>query len=640
MEDASPPSETNPSRGPVSDLEAHVPADWWHTLFGPEYLLTDADVLDDENTRQEVDRVTHLLGLSLDDHILDLCCGQGRHALELARRGFTQVKGLDSSGYLLDKARETASRESLEAAFCEGDSRMLPYADDTFNAVLLMGNSFGYFEHAEDDRTVLGEVRRVLKPAGQVLIDLTSGSYMRRHFEPRSWEWLDDDHFVCRERSLTDDGRRLVSREVITHVKKGVQTDQFYAERLYNRQELQDLLIQTGFRDVAFAGASSTTSTRNQDLGMMARRFMMTARPARSGSDDRRPSAPGRHVAVVMGDPSLPDETKRGDAFGEADFEVIDRLKEALDTLPDYHFTYLNDHHTLINDLQDLRGEADFVFNLCDEGFWNQPLQELHVPALLDMLGLPYSGAGPQCLAHCYDKSLVRGVARELGVPVAPACYLEAGQPVPSSFDLAFPVLVKPNAADSSIGITQNSVARTKQELAKAVASVQEQVGSDCPLLIEQFLTGKDLTVSLLGNPESELTVLPITEEDYSGLPEGLPPLCGYEAKWMPDSPYYMSTEKTRPAELPGSMRESLVAACKQLFARLACRDYARFDWRLDPDGRPYLLEVNPNPGWCWDGHMALQARHAGLNYPRFLCRILDATADRIDVTKHGGPPC
>ena len=175
--------------GPLSDLERHLPADWWRTLFNSLYLKTDGDIVENpENTSREVDQVIKALALEPNDKILDLCCGQGRIALELARRGFTNVEGLDRSRYLIQKAKAQSKKENLPVKFREGDARKLPYQPDTFDVVMIPGNSFGYFETPQDDVRVLREVFRVLKPWGKILIDIADGEYMRRRFKPRSWE--------------------------------------------------------------------------------------------------------------------------------------------------------------------------------------------------------------------------------------------------------------------------------------------------------------------------------------------------------------------------------------------------------------------------------------------------------------------
>ena len=146
--------------------------------------------------------------------------------------------------------------------------------------------------------------------------------------------------------------------------------------------------------------------------------------------------------------------------------------------------------------------------------------------------------------------------------------------------------------------------------------------------MVEQFLTGKDLTIGIIGNPPDNYLVLPILEEDYSNLPPELPRICGYEAKWQPDSPYW--NIKSIKAELPDEIVLTIENCSLKLFERLECRDYVRFDWRLDKDGNPKLLEVNPNPGWCWDGHLAKMAKFGGLNYQQMLERIISTAEKRF----------
>ena len=110
--------------GPVSDLERHLPAEWWRTLFNSIYLKTDADVVEnDANTVREIDLLVRAAGLEPNDKILDLCCGQGRHSMELARRGFRNVTGVDRSRYLVRLARKRAKTLNLELNFHEGDAR-------------------------------------------------------------------------------------------------------------------------------------------------------------------------------------------------------------------------------------------------------------------------------------------------------------------------------------------------------------------------------------------------------------------------------------------------------------------------------------------------------------------------------------
>jgi D-alanine-D-alanine ligase len=248
---------------------------------------------------------------------------------------------------------------------------------------------------------------------------------------------------------------------------------------------------------------------------------------------------------------------------------------------------------------------------------------------VLEILGLPYTGGGPQCLAFCYDKSLVRGIAKEMDIPVADAFFIKAED---STFELpfGFPVIVKPNFGDSSFGITQRCVAYSIEQLVNAISEIREKFGYEKPILVEEFLPGKDFTVGIIGNPPESYTALPIIQEDYSALPPDLPKICGYEAKWMPDSPYW--NIKSIPADLSEETEKFVLECCLRLFERLDCRDYARFDWRIDSQGNPKILEVNPNPGWCWDGHLAKMANIAGISYSELLGTILHAAEERLHL--------
>lgn len=621
--------------GPIFNFEEHLQPDWWRHIFNPIYLKTDADVIGDQQiTTTEVDLFLEILKLSPESKILDLCCGQGRHSLELARRGFTYIRGLDRSHYLIQKAKTQAKKEGLPIKFREGDARKLPFPTDSFDVVTILGNSFGYFETIQDDVRVLKEIFRVLKPWGRLLIDVADGEYLRSNFQPRSWEWIDKKYFVCRERSFSLDKQRLITREIVNHVEKGIIVDQFYAERIYTKDSLADVMKTSGFSDVSFYGTISADSKRNQDLGMMERRIILTAVVRKKWSPIKRKKEEIKNVVVVLGDPKKPDPLKPLGLFDEDDFFTIDQLKGALRELEqtyNYQFAYLNNHDTIIPDLLKLKEKqkVDYVFNLCDEGYLNDPRKELNIPALMDILGIPYTGAIAQCLAFCYDKSLVRGIAKEMGIPVPEAIFIK---PEDTTFEIPFPfpVIVKPNFGDSSFGITQRCVVNTPEELLNAILEIREKFGYDKPILIEEFLIGKDLSLGVIGNSPGSYNVLPIIEEDYSLLPPELPRICGYEAKWLPDSPYW--NIKSVPAKLPEEMEKSIVDSCLKLFERLEVKDYGRFDWRIDAEGTPKILEVNPNPGWCWDGHLAKMAKFAGMSYAEMIGKILHSAERRIGI--------
>ena len=614
--------------GPVGDLEAHLPAEWWRKLFNALYVKTDGDVVENiENTRREVDFIMSAAAIQPHSAILDLCCGQGRHCLELARRGFKNVQGVDRSRYLIRLAKKRAQNEGLAVSFKEGDARNPRLPESTFDCVAIMGNSFGYFSNKKDDEKVLTMVGRMLRPSGQIVLDITDGAYMAEHFDRRSWEWIDEHHFVCRERSISKEGDRLISREVIVHDESGVIADQFYAERLYTKDGIAKLLEKCGFRNVRHHGIAEAQSDRDQDLGMMARRILLTADAPQLPARKAKTRMQQIDVTVLLGDPRLPDQVKRGGTFNPEDLDTVRKLQDALSELPQYKFRFLDNHATLERDLGALR--TDLVMNLCDEGWNNDPFKELHVPALLDVLGLPYTGAAAPALAACYDKGLVRAVAASLDVPVPLETYVRPGDQG-ATLPSVFPAILKPNYGDSSQGITKDAVVSNQSALLDYLERLRTEFPRR-PVLVQEYLPGAEYSVSLVGNPDQGLRALPILEVDFSRLDPKLPKILGYESKWEPESPYWTQI-KYHEAQLPDHIQSQMIEHSARLFERLGCREYARFDFRADAKGEVKLLEVNPNPGWCWDGKLNIMAGFAGIRYSELLGQILAAAEERCGI--------
>jgi D-alanine-D-alanine ligase len=609
--------------GRIADFEAHVRPDWWRAIFDDLYLKTDGDVFEnDGNTRADVEAVIDAIALEPDDRVLDLCCGQGRHSLELARRGFRDVTGIDLSHFLIDLARRRARDGDLRIDFLEGDARWSGGEPGQYDAAVILGNSFGYFAGAEDDAALLRNARRLLRPGGRLALDLVDGDWLRQNFEPRSWEWLDTRSLVCRERALSADGDRLITREIVMKIEGGVAADRFFAERLYGRARISALLEELGFEAVGVRELADAQSDGAGDLGMMARRVLVTARAA-GGC---------REVAVVMGDPRRPDKVKPGGGFGAAERETAVALRAALARLEDYRFRFITDHGSLVSSLQSRR--PDLVLNLCDEGYNNDALLEAHIPAMLDVLGIPYTGAGPACLATCYDKSLVTGMARLIGVPVPREILIGAEDPL-TTIAGPLPALIKPCFGDNSVGIDASSVVKTEAQAREALRRLRTLLPG-VPLLMQEYLAGAEYSVGVIGNPDQSLEPLPILEVDYSGLDRKLPPILAYASKWDPRSPYSTQIRYTR-ATLPAVAEGRLVEQVTRLFRRLGCRDYVRVDFRADAQGEIKLLEVNPNPGWCWDGKLNKMAALAGIDYAGLLRRILEAAERRIAATPAPG---
>jgi D-alanine-D-alanine ligase len=332
-------------------------------------------------------------------------------------------------------------------------------------------------------------------------------------------------------------------------------------------------------------------------------------------------------VTVILGDSRLPDRVKLGGRFEAEHFAVIEQLKDALGTLADYAFTYADDHARLLDDLSAAR--PPFVLNLCDEGLRNEAQQELHVPALLEALGIPYSGAAPACLALCLDKSIARAVAAELGIVVPQEIHIAHPEAVDAAQLAArpYPAFVKPALADGSFGIGPESFVETPAAAAEQIRRLGRLIGG-LPVLMQEFLPGREWSVTLIGNPGAGLEALPILEADYRALAPALPPIQPYAAKWDRASPYWDGFD-FRPARLDGAESARLIAMSAQLFERLSCRDYARFEFRADAAGTVKLLEVNPNPSWACDSEMTQAAELAGLSYGGLLDKVLAAARAR-----------
>ena len=448
--------------GPVADLEAHLPEEWWRKLFNALYVKTDGDVVENlENTRREVDFIVASAAIQPHSHILDLCCGQGRHCLELARRGFKHVMGLDRSRYLVRLAKKRAQSEGLQVLFKEGDARNPRLPENSIDCVAIMGNSFGYFSNKQDDEKVLTAVGKILRPSGQLVLDITDGGHMHENFEKRSWEWIDEHHFVCRERTISQDGERLISREVIVHDEMGVIADQFYAERLYTRESIGKLLDKSGFRNVRHHGHAEALSDRDQDLGMMARRILLSAdAPQSPGAQEGQAAGARRHRGDGRPSPARPGQARRHLQSGRPGHRAqaqgrTGRAAELQVPLPRQprHAGARPVRPAHRPDLQPVRRRLQ-----------QRPLQGAARPAMLEVLGMGYTGAGPAALAACYDKGLVRAVAQGLDVPVPLESYVRPGDQG-ATLPSVFPALLKPNQGDSSQGITKDSVVTNEKAL-------------------------------------------------------------------------------------------------------------------------------------------------------------------------------
>jgi D-alanine-D-alanine ligase len=339
-------------------------------------------------------------------------------------------------------------------------------------------------------------------------------------------------------------------------------------------------------------------------------------------------------VIVLLGDPRLPDPSKREGSFHDEDFATRDAMKAAFASLPGYAFRYLDDHATILDDLR--ADPPQFVVNFCDTGFRNNPVHELNLPAYLEMLGLPYSGAPPAAMVLAWDKSIARAVAAMAGIAVPLEVSIGPQDDIAAALPAHYPAFVKPACGDGSVGITREAIVRDRGEAERRVRAVQAQLPGRA-VLVQEFLSGTEYSVGVIGNPDRGLTVLPPLEVDYTALDPSLPPLLGFESKAMPDSPYW-SQVRFREARLEPPARAAIESAAKALFERLGLRDYGRFDFRADAQGRIKFLECNPNPAWANDGKLAYMAGFAGIAYPDMLRMVLESAQTRAAAARIGAP--
>ena len=217
---------------------------------------------------EEVEQVLTLLDLQAGAKVCDLCCGVGRHSLELARRGF-EVTGVDRTARYLARARARVKDEGLNIEFVEADARSFS-RPEAFDVVLNLFTSFGYFENDDDNRKMLENIYASLKPTGRLVVEIMGKEALARVFRERDWHEL-DDAILLEERKLSEDWRRIENRWIL--LKDGRQHERRFSLRLYSAVELKDLLKQCGFRQVDIYG-----SLGGQPYDQNAKRLVVVAR--------------------------------------------------------------------------------------------------------------------------------------------------------------------------------------------------------------------------------------------------------------------------------------------------------------------------------------------------------------------------
>jgi D-alanine-D-alanine ligase len=275
---------------------------------------------------------------------------------------------------------------------------------------------------------------------------------------------------------------------------------------------------------------------------------------------------------------------------------------------------------------------ADLVFNLT-ESYAGDDTKEMNVAAYMDLLGLPYTGAGPHAHFLAQDKATAKKMFHfhEIRTPFFATAY--RGN-IDHAHDVKFPLIVKPQSEDGSIGIDAAAVVTGVKELMERVEYVQNEF--DSPALIEEYIEGREIYASVLGSYE-KTEVLPLVELDLSKLPRGTPKIASRDVKFETDSKAYKLTKSTIAEDLDEATVQKLSETALAAYRAVKLRDYGRIDMRLTSDGEVYVIEANPNP-WLSSKHeFAMAAKKSGRSYTQLIGEIVEMALERTRRTANSG---
>ena len=338
------------------------------------------------------------------------------------------------------------------------------------------------------------------------------------------------------------------------------------------------------------------------------------------------------HIALVYNEPAPSHYYAKGEALAVT--SVMDSVKAVEESLIARGHTVDRlglkpPWELVVSTLQQV--EADLVFNLF-EGFEGRSETEWMLAHELETLGLAFTGASSQALALCLDKAKAKECLLRHGVATARYQLLDtAGL---GEFSLPFPVIVKPMKEDASHGLTSRSVVYDIQALAQQVGYVEQEYGT--PVLVEQFLPGREFTVSIVGGRRPR--IFPPSEMQYAPDMPG-PPILSYAAKWSPQDPAYQATTLVCPAQLPEELVQRINAVALAGYQAVGSPAYARVDLRADAEDTLHILEVNPNPDLWPDAGMGLQTKAAGVDYGELVQIIVDLALEERSADERAVAP-
>jgi D-alanine-D-alanine ligase len=315
---------------------------------------------------------------------------------------------------------------------------------------------------------------------------------------------------------------------------------------------------------------------------------------------------------------STPEALRAEDKKTEADlFEVLVRLGHEPGAAGVY-----DEIRPLFDRIESFK--PDVVLNTC-ESFLSDRAHEPNIPALLELLGVRYTGAGPDALMLCKDKALAKKLLTFHSVRVADFLVSPRERPLRSLRKLTFPVFVKPVNEESSDGISKASFAKTEAEALERARFVHEQFEGDA--LIEEYVDGRELTVGVLGN--ARLTILPPQELFFGDTKEGQPEdpaaprFLTAKAKWDDKYRKKWGIRNGPAAPLPPGLDDKLAKIARRVYRVLHIRGLGRIDVRVTPGGEIVVMEANPNPSLGKGDDFALAAARSGIEYDRLIEQVL-----------------
>ena len=296
---------------------------------------------------------------------------------------------------------------------------------------------------------------------------------------------------------------------------------------------------------------------------------------------------------------------------------ALRKLGHEVDTMAVY-----DDAFAVVKKVQD--SAPDVVFNLC-ESFFNERSNEPNIPALLELLRVPYTGAGPDSLLLCKDKELAKTILLYHRIRVPRFVVSRKRTPRRSLRRFSFPAFVKPLGEESSDGIAKASFGRNEKDAIERIRFLHEKL--QCDVMIEEYIEGRELYVSVLGN--QKMSVLPAQELFFGDLPETEPRFATFRAKWDEAYRKKWNIRNGAAAPLPETIEKKLPEFARRVYTLLKIKGTGRLDLRLTPAGDLVFIEANPNPSLERGEDFARSAAAVGIDYEDLIQRILDYARSR-----------